>query len=52
MRDVIFNAIDAGYRHFDTAHAYRTEKALGQALEEAIMYKNVSRSELHITTKV
>jgi diketogulonate reductase-like aldo/keto reductase len=52
MRNVIFEALDNGYRHFDTAHAYRTEGALGLALEDAIAYNKVSRSELHVTTKV
>jgi diketogulonate reductase-like aldo/keto reductase len=37
MRNVIFEALDNGYRHFDTAHAYRTEGALGLALEEACL---------------
>ncbi|XP_076094280.1 aldo-keto reductase family 1 member A1-like isoform X2 [Mytilus galloprovincialis] len=52
MRDVIFDALESGYRHFDTAHAYRTESALGEALQDAIIYNKVSRSELYITTKL
>ena len=30
--DVLLSAIQAGYRHFDTASFYGTEKALGQAV--------------------
>lgn len=52
MHRVIFDALDNGYRHFDTAHAYRTERSLGHALEDAIIFNKVKRSELHITTKV
>lgn len=52
MHRVIFDALDNGYRHFDTAHAYRTERSLGHALEDAIIFNKVKRSELHITTKL
>ncbi|XWS64026.1 hypothetical protein CRYUN_Cryun06bG0151600 [Craigia yunnanensis] len=32
----IIEAIKAGYRHFDTAFAYRTEQPLGEAIAEAL----------------
>jgi methylglyoxal/glyoxal reductase len=41
-------AIDAGYRHFDTATLYHNEKSVG----EAIRRSGLKREELFITTKV
>lgn len=44
-----FNAaIEAGYRHFDTAQAYHNESFLGSALKES----GLKRSEVFITTKI
>lgn len=48
MKETIHAALDAGYRHFDTAAFYDNEKALGDVLKES----DVSREELFITTKV
>lgn len=41
-------ALDAGYRHFDTAAAYGNEKDLGQAIAAS----KLDRKELFITTKL
>ena len=41
-------ALAAGYRHFDTAQAYRNESMLGQALKKS----NIAREEIFITTKI
>lgn len=41
-------ALDAGFRHFDTAQIYQNEAALGRALQRA----GVRRDELFLTTKV
>lgn len=41
-------ALDAGFRHFDTAQIYGNEAALGRALKSA----GVSRGEIFLTTKV
>ena len=47
--DTAFNtAIQAGYRHFDTAQAYGNEQYLGSAWKRS----NVKREELFITTKI
>ena len=43
-----FSAIDAGYRHFDTAQAYGNEAYLG----EAIKSQDIKRNSLFITTKI
>lgn len=48
MGTVVDAALAAGYRHFDTAYAYRNEKALGDALKAS----GVARDELFITSKL
>lgn len=45
---VIPAALEAGFRHFDTAQIYKNEAALGKALEQT----GVSRDEIFLTTKV
>lgn len=41
-------ALEAGYRHFDSAQAYDNEQFLGQALRES----KVDRKDIFITTKI
>lgn len=41
-------ALEAGYRHIDTASVYRNEEAIGQALKES----KIPREEIFITSKV
>jgi len=41
-------AIDAGYRHVDTAALYRNEKGVGQAIRES----GIDRKEMFVTSKV
>src|SRR6188768_828368 len=45
--DVTTRALQAGYRHVDTASAYRNEAGVGQALRAA----GLERDEVFITTK-
>ena len=40
-------ALDAGYRHIDTARLYKNEAAVGEAIRES----GISRDELFVTTK-
>ncbi|WP_278236702.1 aldo/keto reductase [Isoptericola sp. AK164] len=50
-RDVVRavqDAVDVGYRHIDTAQAYRNEKGVG----EAVRASNVPREDLFVTTKL
>ncbi|MGM9941991.1 MAG: aldo/keto reductase [Bulleidia sp.] len=49
---VVLDAIRAGYRSFDTAASYMNEKALGEAVREAIETGLVTREELFITSKM
>ena len=41
-------AIEAGYRHIDTAAAYHNEKSVGQAIRES----GIDRKKLFVTTKL
>ncbi|KAL8539575.1 hypothetical protein ACS0TY_001255 [Phlomoides rotata] len=45
-------ALKMGYRHFDTAHIYGSEGALGNALGEAISDGIVERQHLFVTSKL
>ena len=45
---IILDALDAGYRHLDTARMYKNEKMIGNALKEC----GIHRSELFLTSKV
>ncbi|KAJ1383893.1 NADP-dependent oxidoreductase domain [Sesbania bispinosa] len=51
-KEAIIEAIKQGYRHFDTAAAYGSEQALGEALKEAIELGLVSREDLFVTSKL
>ncbi|CAI0471121.1 unnamed protein product [Linum tenue] len=49
----LLDAVEAGYRHFDTAAVYRTEEEVGRAVAEAVEKGLVgSRDEFFITSKV
>lgn len=45
---VVSQALDAGYRHIDTAAAYRNEEAVGAAIAAS----GIPRDDLYITTKL
>ncbi|WP_375389713.1 aldo/keto reductase [uncultured Amnibacterium sp.] len=46
--DSVRSALDAGYRHIDTALAYGNEQSVGRAVRES----GVDRDEIFITTKL
>ncbi|KAK9063828.1 hypothetical protein SSX86_017700 [Deinandra increscens subsp. villosa] len=49
----LIEAMKVGYRHFDTAAVYQTEKPVGEAVAEALRSGLIkSRSEVFITTKL
>ena len=45
---IVPTALEAGFRHFDTAQIYQNEAALGRAIEAA----GARRGDLFLTTKV
>ncbi|PZO90951.1 MAG: oxidoreductase [Sphingomonas sanxanigenens] len=45
---VVSAAIEAGYRHVDTAAIYRNEQGVGEGLRAS----GVARDEIHVTTKL
>ncbi|KAG5053524.1 hypothetical protein AAZX31_02G289200 [Glycine max] len=51
-KEAIIEAVKQGYRHFDTAAAYGSEQALGEALKEAIHLGLVTRQDLFVTSKL
>ncbi|CAH1390866.1 unnamed protein product [Nezara viridula] len=51
--DIALNAaIDAGYRHIDTAYAYSNEAAIGASLKKIFESGKITREELFIVTKL
>lgn len=53
IKTAILQAIELGYRHFDTATLYLTEEPLGEAIAEALSRDLIkSRKELFISSKL
>ncbi|KAE9622168.1 putative aldehyde dehydrogenase (NADP(+)) [Lupinus albus] len=48
----IHNALKMGYRHFDTAKIYGSEAAVGKALNEAILGRQIEREDIFLTSKL
>lgn len=46
--EAVKNAIQAGYRHIDTAQSYMNEREVGQGIAES----GIAREELFVTTKI
>jgi len=44
----VSHALQAGYRHFDTAQVYMNEKGVGRALKDS----GIGREDLFVTTKI
>lgn len=47
-REAVLNALEAGYRHIDTAKIYSNEEDVGKAIRES----GIPRKEIFITTKL
>ena len=45
-------ALEAGFRRLDTAERYRTEKEVGQAIQEVFKAGGIKRDEVFIATKL
>ncbi|ETJ25617.1 2,5-didehydrogluconate reductase, partial [human gut metagenome] len=52
VRTHLRQALEAGYRHIDTANAYFNEVAVGEGGHEAIADGLVRREEVFITSKL
>lgn len=52
LEDALDAALEAGYRHIDTAYVYENETAIGRVLAKWINSGKVKREELFIVTKV
>lgn len=48
----VLKAIEAGYRHIDTARFYENEHLIGNVVSSLVSSKKIQRSELFLTTKV
>ena len=52
IREAVLTALDAGYRHIDTARLYGNEAAVGAAINDAVADSGLLRDEIFVTTKV
>ena len=48
VRPAVIAAIEAGYRHIDTAHKYNNERGVGQGIRDS----GIHREDLFVTTKL
>uniref|UniRef100_A0A5K3EZR8 Aldo_ket_red domain-containing protein n=1 Tax=Mesocestoides corti TaxID=53468 RepID=A0A5K3EZR8_MESCO len=52
VKTSISAALDAGYRHIDTAHIYQNEADIGEALKVKFAEGGIKREDVFITTKL
>lgn len=52
VRQTVKAALEAGFRHIDCAELYRTEDAVGRAIQDAFVANIVRREDLFITSKL
>ena len=51
-RTAVRSALDAGYRHIDTAAIYRNEAEVGEAIRRFCAHTGTPRDEIFVTTKL
>lgn len=51
IKESIENALEIGYRHFDTAYRYENESNMGKVLQDLFKKGKIQRKDLFITTK-
>jgi 2,5-diketo-D-gluconate reductase A len=52
VEDTVGEALGVGYRHIDTAEAYRNEASVGHAIDSFMRRGGASRKDLFVTTKL
>ena len=52
VKKAVHYALEAGYRHIDTAYNYFNEGAIGEVLQDWFQSGKLKREELFVTTKV
>ena len=52
VKRAVAEALDLGYRLFDSASVYGNEEQIGEVIQEAIANGKFKREDLFITTKV
>ncbi|KAG8323609.1 hypothetical protein J6590_001328 [Homalodisca vitripennis] len=52
LEEALESALEAGYRHIDTAAAYENEHVIGRVLKRWIEEEKLSRDDLFIVTKL
>ncbi len=50
--NAVISALECGYRHIDTASAYKNEESVGKAINDFIKSSGVKREEIFVTTKL
>ena len=51
-KEAVKSALEAGFRHFDSAERYRNESAVGEAMREVFQTGAVKREEVFVTAKL
>ncbi|HEY2546517.1 MAG TPA: aldo/keto reductase, partial [Candidatus Acidoferrum sp.] len=46
------DALEAGFRHFDSAERYRNEHEVGEALQAGLAAGGIAREDIFVTTKL
>ena len=49
---IVLQALRLGYRHIDTAEAYKNEEGVGRGIKTGIDERLISRNEIFVTTKL
>lgn len=49
---IVNGIVHAGYRHLDTAHFYKNEDIVGEAIKVAEKNHDIQRKDLFVTTKI
>lgn len=52
VKQAVMDAIDAGYRHIDTALVYENEREVGEAINRKIREHVITRRDIYVTTKL